>query len=170
MWPSVRPVFAPFRPTTQLDVWSRKPDPLSPSFEAMCVPCSQWLNRPRRPWMTGGDAVPRLSRDSRWRRKGLLPCSGQGAQEDALRFWVDVLDLGNRDDQEAPAETAGANDECVRPILAGGIAQPLDLAEEAVRRVDAEALAAAQPVVGVEPGVPGQVGVSAQGGSLHRSP
>jgi hypothetical protein len=96
--------------------------------------------------------------------------SGQGAQEDALRFGVDVLDLGNRDDQEAPAETAGANDECVRPILAGGVAQPLDLAEAAVRRVDAEALAATQPVVGVEPGVPGQIGVSAQGGSLHRSP
>jgi hypothetical protein len=30
MWPSVRPVFAPFPPTSQLDVWSRKPDPLSP--------------------------------------------------------------------------------------------------------------------------------------------
>jgi hypothetical protein len=81
MWPSVRPEFALFPPTSQLDVWSRKPDPLSPSFEAMCVPCSQWLNRPRRPWMAVGDAVPRLSRDSRWRRAALLPAQGKARRK-----------------------------------------------------------------------------------------
>jgi len=66
------------------------------------------------------------------------------AQGDPLLARVDVGDLFGGDDEEVPTQASGSHRECVRSVGARLVAQVLDTADVSLRRVDAEALAAAQ--------------------------
>jgi hypothetical protein len=71
----------------------------------------------------------------------------RGSEDEPLLSWDELLDIRHRNNKRAVAEEAAPDEELIRPIEPRAEPNRLDQAKTPSRRVDAEALAAAEPVV-----------------------